>query len=188
MEENQCFTDNKIMFRYDFYRMTGEMFKGSLRNYIQMIKGHNLRYMWWWRRQGSPLWSKLAKIQLYRYSRKYGLEIGNVKIGKGLYLGHPYNITVNEDAILGENVNLHKGVTIGRENRGKRIGAPIIGNRVFVGVNATVVGHITIGDDVMIAPNSFVNFDVPLHSIVMGNPAVIYPKYDATWSYINFLV
>ncbi len=54
-----------------------------------------------------------------------------------------------------------------------------------MGINATIVGKITIGDDVMIAPNSFVNCDVPSHSIVYGNPCVIRPKENATEGYIN---
>ena len=129
------------------------------------------------------------KAVLYLYSRKYGLEISTrACIGRGLYLGHPYNITVSGGAVIGDNVNLHKGCTIGRENRGKRQGAPIIGNCVSVGINATVVGKIRIGDDVMIAPNSFVNFDVPSHSIVIGNPGVVHYKEQATENYIRFLV
>ena len=60
----------------------------------------------------------------------------------------------------------------------------MIGNRVWIGVNATVVGHITIGDDVMIAPNAFVNFDVPSHSVVIGNPGRIISRDHATEGYV----
>lgn len=59
---------------------------------------------------------------------------------------------------------------------------------VSVGINSTVVGNITIGDDVMIAPNSFINIDIPSHSVVIGNPAQIHKKENATTSYVNFLV
>lgn len=129
------------------------------------------------------------KIILYRYSRKYGLEIASTaKIGNGLYLGHPYNITVGGDVVIGNNVNLHKGCTIGRENRGKRKGVPVIGNKVSIGINATVVGNVVIGDDVMIAANSFVNFDVPSHSIVIGNPGMIHHKENATDMYVGFCI
>lgn len=48
-----------------------------------------------------------------------------------------------------------------------------------------VVGGITIGDDVLIAPNSYVNVNVPSHSIVMGNPARIIPRANATEGYIQ---
>lgn len=86
--------------------------------------------------------------------------------------------------MIGQNCNIHKGVTIGQESRGKRKGSPIIGNKVWIGVGAVVVGKITIGDDVMIAPNSFVNTDIPPHSVVFGNPYIIKHKENATEGYI----
>lgn len=107
------------------------------------------------------------------------------QIGAGLYIGHPYAITIHKDAILGRNCNLHKGVTIGQANRGPRKGTPVLGNQVWVGVNATIVGAVTIGDDVLIGPNSYVNRDVPSHSVVFGNPCVIKPREYATEGYIN---
>ena len=123
---------------------------------------------------------------MHKMARKYGLEIYN-ESGEGLYLGHAHNINVNPDAKIGQRCNLHKGVTIGRESRGKRKGSPIIGDNVWIGVNATVVGKIKIGNDVMIAPNSYVNCDVPPHSIVIGNPCIIKHKDNATDKYIiNF--
>ncbi|MBQ0110710.1 MAG: serine acetyltransferase, partial [Oscillospiraceae bacterium] len=82
----------------------------------------------------------------------------------------------------------HKGVTVGIENRGKRKGTPTIGNRVWIGVGATVVGKITVGDDVLIAPNSYVNCDVPSHSVVLGNPCKIIPRENATEYYIENIV
>lgn len=123
---------------------------------------------------------------VYKYLReKRGIEIAwNAKIGYGLYLGHAYNITINPKARIGNNCNIHKGATIGQENRGKRKGCPIIGNKVYIGINATVCGKVSIGDDVMIASNSFVNCDVPSHSIVFGNPCVIKPRDNATENYI----
>lgn len=111
--------------------------------------------------------------------------VETTKIGGGLYLGHSFCITINPNAVIGENCNIHKGVTIGQENRGKRKGAPTIGNCVWLGVNSTVVGNVTIGDDVLIAPNSYVNCDVPSHSVVFGNPCIIKHKDNATEDYIN---
>lgn len=124
------------------------------------------------------------RIYLY-YSRFMHIEIPtSTKMGGGLYFGHFYNITINPHTVIGKNVNIHKGVTIGQENRGKRKGAPIIGNEVWIGVNSTIVGKITIGDDVLIAPNTYVNCDIPSHSIVFGNPCIIKPCNYATKDYI----
>ena len=114
------------------------------------------------------------------------MEISSkTKIGKGLYIGHPYCITINPKAELGDNINIHKGVTIGQENRGVRKGVPKIGNCVWIGVNATIVGKINIGDDVLIAPNTYVNCDIPSHSIVFGNPCIIKHRDNATEGYVN---
>ena len=129
------------------------------------------------------------RYRLSRIREKNGIEISaQNKIGKGLYIGHPYCITLNPEVVMGENCNIHKGVTIGKENRGSRKGTPTIGNRVWIGINATIVGNITIGDDVLIAPNSFVNCDVPSHCVVFGNPCVIKQKESATEGYINHTV
>lgn len=124
---------------------------------------------------------------LYRIVSKFNnIEIPtSTKIDGGLYIGHPYSITINPLAVLGKNINIHKGVTIGQENRGKRKGTPTIKNDVWIGVNAVIVGNIIIGDDVLIAPNSFVNCDIPPHSIVFGNPCTIRSCSFATKDYIN---
>ena len=171
--------------RDDYKRMTGKDYSFGIESIIIYLAQPQIRYMRWWRRYSQER-NPFSRLILLRYAHKYGLEIsGSAHIGKGLYLGHPYNITVGEGVTIGDNVNLHKGCTIGRENRGKRKGVPTIGNRVSVGINATIVGNIRIGDDVMIAPNSFVNFDVPDHSVVVGNPGTIHPEVDATLGYVG---
>lgn len=76
-------------------------------------------------------------------------------------------------------------MTIGQTNRGRYKGVPTIGNEVWIGINAAVVGGIMIGDDVMIAPNSFVNRDIPSHSVVFGNPCVVMHRDWATEGYVN---
>lgn len=123
---------------------------------------------------------------LARMRERYGLEIPwKTQIGEGFYLGHAFNITVNPSAEIGRNCNIHKGVTIGQENRGKRKGAPTIGDDVWIGVNATIVGSIKVGSDVLIAPGAYVNCEVPDHSIVLGNPCTVVPCKNATEGYIN---
>lgn len=132
------------------------------------------------------LLKQIYKIMFAYYRNKNMCEISDtVSIGAGLYIGHPYGITINPKTTIGQNVNIHKGVTLGRENRGPRKGAPILGNKVWIGVNSTIVGNVHIGDDVLIAPNSFINFNVPSHSIVIGNPGKIIAKEGATDGYIN---
>lgn len=129
--------------------------------------------------------------RFYRFAYKVLSRINHVElsvetsIGEGLYIGHGYCITINTKSIIGRNVNIHKGVTIGQENRGKRIGAPTIGDNVWIGVNSTIVGNVHIGNDVLIAPNTFVNCDIPPHSIVLGNPCIIKHRMNATEGYVT---
>lgn len=131
----------------------------------------------------------VCKVLLKYYRENYGLEIPpETKIGKGLYLGHAFNITINGHSVIGDNCNIHKGVVIGRVNRGSRKGCPTLGNKVWVGINAAIVGKVTIGDDVLIAPCSYVNVDVPSHSVVFGNPCVIKHRDNATEDYINNVI
>lgn len=133
---------------------------------------------------------KLIYKGLFRFwANLKGLEIPvNQLIRGGLYIGHHYNITINPNARIGRNCNIHKGVVIGQTNRGPRKGAPTIGDRVWIGINAAIVGDITIGDDVLIAPNSYVNIDIPSHSVVFGNPCIIKYRACATESYVNHIV
>lgn len=126
------------------------------------------------------------RMRCWKLAEKHGIEIDwRTSIGKGFYIGHPYNITVNSAAVIGENVNLHKGVVIGQSNRGKHKGTPTIGNHVWIGINAVIVGNVHIGNDVLIAPNTYVNCDVPDHSVVFGNPCIIKHKDHATEGYIS---
>lgn len=137
----------------------------------------------------NPLKQLIFRILFCVSKRMRGIEISyKTKIGPGLYVGHAYCITINEACVLGSNINIHKGATIGQENRGGRKGVPTIGNCVYIGINSTIVGKITIGDDVMIAPNSFVNCDIPSHSLVFGNPCIIKHKDNAVEGYVNNIV
>ena len=56
---------------------------------------------------------------------------------------------------------------------------------MWIGINAAIVGGIIIGDDVLIAPNSYANCDIPSHSIVYGNPCIIKSRENATEGYVN---
>ena len=171
----------------DYYRTTDDETLVLTHFVKDFLFQHRLRYVIYFRYAQNAK-NKLSRLffeyKLFRLSRKYGIEIKTqTKIGKGFVMTHAYNITVSPLATLGDNVNMMKGSTIGLSG-GKHKGAPTIGNCVYIGINSAVVGGITIGDDVLIAPNSFVNEDVPSHSIVIGNPCKIIPKENATKEYI----
>ena len=87
-------------------------------------------------------------------------------------------------AVLGEDCTLGVNVVIGYGYKDEKYGAPTLGNRVYVGHNSSLVGDIVIGDDVLIAPNSYVNKDVPSHSVVIGNNIII-PKENASAPFLK---
>ncbi len=132
------------------------------------------------------IWKYYYRYKLKKISRKTGIELyANVNIGDALVIGHWGRIIVSGDSKIGRQCMITHGVTIGRDIRGKRKGVPTIGDRVCIRANSTVVGNIVIGDDVLIAPNTFVNFDVPSHSIVIGNPAKIISRDNASEGHVG---
>jgi serine O-acetyltransferase len=94
-------------------------------------------------------------------------------------------VIINQLTKIDSDVTILRGVCIGSNRRGKNKGAPTIGSNVFIGANAAIIGNITIGNNTMIAPNSYINFDVPSNSICVGNIAKIISKESATESYID---
>lgn len=126
------------------------------------------------------------KIILRHLGYKYGFQIPkNTKIGKGFFIGHFGTIVINEAAKIGDNCNIAHSTTIGQASRGKLKGAPSIGNNVWIGTGSVIIGKITIGNNVLIAPNTFLNKNVPDNSLVIGNPCKIIDKVNATHGYIN---
>ena len=118
---------------------------------------------------------------------KYTTDIpSKTQIGTGFIIRHVGGIAINADSVLGKNIEILQGVTIGYERRGKRKGTPVLGNNIWIGANATIVGQITIGNNVLIAPNSYINFDVPDNSIVIGCPGIIHHSDNAVDEYIKY--
>jgi serine O-acetyltransferase len=130
----------------------------------------------------------LAKLIRRRLTIKYGYEISEVtNIGGGLALVHLGGIVISLQAVIGKNCTIYRGVTIGGAWKDGKVYGPRIGNNVWIGPNAVIVGKVTIGNNVLIAGNSFVNRDVPDNSLVIGNPAIIKPS-NKTDQYIQYIL
>lgn len=100
-----------------------------------------------------------------------GIEIHpGAQIGKGLFIDHGMGVVIGETSIIGDNVTMYQGVTLGGtgKERGKR--HPTIGNNVVIGAGAKILGNITVGDNVSIGANAVVVRDVPPNSTVVGIP------------------
>ena len=167
----------------DLYRLNGKSTRGA--SIIAYLRYPEYRFLVRLRRFQSGIMHQWARLLLKCSTTQTHIEIGwHTKLGKGLLLVHPCGIAINNECAIGDNCTIYGGATIGMEFRGKRRGCPTIGDKVWIGANATIVGNITIGDDVLVAPNAFVNFDIPSHSVVVGNPGKIIPKENATDNYI----
>lgn len=96
-------------------------------------------------------------------------------VGRRFRIDHFGGIVISGDTVIGDDVIVRNGVTLGLRRTGVE-GAPIIGNRVDIGTGAKVLGPVRIGDDVAIGANAVVLTDVPSNSIAVGVPAVVRPR------------
>lgn len=172
-------------FRLDYELLEGAPF--TWRSWFKVLSRGSMLMAYFGRVSEAPnLVGKIAHLFHLWIARSRGCEITySEKIQGGLAFAHAYAITVNVGVRTGQNVILYKGCTLGGIRSGVRRGVPILGSHVVIGLNATVCGGVMIGDDVFIAPGAFVNFDVPDHSVVVGNPGVIHAKQGATRDYFR---
>jgi serine O-acetyltransferase len=117
-------------------------------------------------------WTGLARIisNIGRTFTNIDIHPG-AKIGKGLFIDHGAGVVIGQTAIIGDDCVLFHGVTLGSNStnaKGNR--HPILGNRVTIYANATLVGPVKIGDDSVIGASSIVKQDLPDKSVVVGNP------------------
>lgn len=95
---------------------------------------------------------------------------GSATIGSRFVCGYwGLGVVVHKDAIIGDDCTVSQNVTIGRN--GTRDGVPKLGDRVYVGAGAVIVGEVVVGDDVQIGANSVVLSDIPAGCVAVGAPA-----------------
>ena len=114
----------------------------------------------------------LARYLSERAKRKTGIEIHpGAIIGKRLFIDHGFGVVIGETAIVGDDVLIYHGVTLGgvSTSSGKR--HPTIGNGVVIGCGAKVLGNIIVGDNSKIGANAVVLHDVMPNTTVVGIPA-----------------
>ena len=115
------------------------------------------------------LWSLLFRIS----QTGSGCDITTRNIGKRLWIPHISGIIISYYAIIGDNCTLFHQVTIGEENIQHPGEAPIIGNNVYIGAGAKIIGPIHIGDNVRIGTNTVVTKDIPSNCTVVGVNRII---------------
>ncbi len=154
----------------DLYR-----YRGKLKWYLiikDLIWDCRIKYTFWMRITNylsNTKWSHillkipffLSRIILQHYTHKCSMEIPyNTQIGPGLYINHTIGIIISKRAVIGSNCNISQNVTIGYISQGKRKGAPKIGDNVYIGAGAIIIGDITVGNNAAIGAGAVVVKDV----------------------------
>ena len=115
----------------------------------------------------------IARLISEYAKRKTGIEIHpGAKLGKGIFIDHGIGVVIGETAIVGDNVVMFHGVTLG--GTGKEIGKrhPTIENNVFIGSGAKILGNIKVGSNSKIGANAVILKDVKEGTTVVGIPGI----------------
>ena len=134
-------------------------------------------------RKAHQLWEKghyfRARMISQRAARKTGIEIHpGAVIGKGLFIDHGAGVVIGETTIIGDNVTLYQGVTLG--GTGKETGKrhPTLGDNVMVSAGAKLLGSFTVGENSKIGAGSIVLNEVPPNCTVVGIPGRVVKRND----------
>ena len=149
---------------------------------LQALLGYRLgRYLLELENQNRSYFLRLLGWPMYFFIRGYARAALDIRlelsadIGSGLYIGHFGNIVV-ERCKLGEHCSIAQSTHLRADASGN---GPEVGNRVWIGAHAQIVGPYRIGDGATISAGAILNRDIPARALCMGNPArVVMMEYD----------
>lgn len=184
------FAELKSFLAADLFRYEGRVSTKSFIKHFVFTPGFN--YTVWLR---SCVWSKscrggkllypFLKWRLLHSRYKYGIAIAErTVVGPGLFINRFGGIYIHHDVVIGCNVNITHGTMLGHMNRGSREGSPSIGDEVFFGSGAKVIGKVHVGNNAAIGVNAVVTRDVPDSGVAVGSPAKIIGT-NGSEGYIN---
>ncbi|MCS4534344.1 serine O-acetyltransferase [Neisseria montereyensis] len=139
----------------------------------------------------------LAYFLQNRSSEVFGVDIHPAaRFGHGLMLDHATGFVAGETAVLGNNISILHGVTLGGSGKESGDRHPKVGDGVMIGANASILGNIRIGEHAKVGAGSVVVSDVPPHSTVVGVPAKTTGKsannpaeeMDQSMDFIDFMI
>ena len=125
-----------------------------------------------WYKVAHFLWCKwhfkfLAEAIMKSVKKRTGIEIHPAaKIGRNLFIDHGSGVVIGETTIIGDNVTMYHGVTLGAVKITKEKRHPTIGNNGIIGAGATILGDITIGDNSKIGSNTTIRESVPANTTI----------------------
>jgi serine O-acetyltransferase len=131
---------------------------------LHAVWGYRIAHqLWKWRRR------ILARMLSNWLRFLTGIEIHpGAKIGRRFFVDHGMGVVIGETAVVGDDVLIYHGVTLGGKEFTRAKRHPTIGNNVMIGAESIVLGNITVGDNVQIGAGSVVTKDVAPNSIVIG--------------------
>jgi serine O-acetyltransferase len=174
------FRDVLVLFREDLDAARHR--DPSARSLVEIALGYpGVHAIWWhrvayrmWRRPGLRLPARLLSQAVRAVT---GVEIHpGAQLGRRLFIDHGMGVVIGETAVVGDDVLLFHGVTLGGRSMrpGKR--HPTLGDNVTVGAGAKILGPVSIGSGAQVGANAVVITDVPAGHIAVGIPAKIRPN------------
>jgi len=181
------FAEYRYLVRSDLYRLNRDVSFANLLK--QLVLGEAFTYIFWYRTCRYARQNRLTRLLVFPFAlwlmRHHGFRLGinipyQTDIGPGFYISHFTGVFVNSRCTIGKNCNLSQGVTLGLANRGPRKGVPTLGDNVYLGPGAKVVGAVHIGDNVAVGANAVVTRDLPANAVAVGIPARVISHEGST--------
>lgn len=186
------FSEYRYLLLSDLYRIAGRVKFTTLVRHV-VIGGESYKYNFWLRTsryaETVPLLKytlyPIARVMLHHLTYRMGIIISPwTQIGSGFYIGHFGGIVVHRNSVIGKNCNISQGVTLAQANRGKNKGYPVLGDNVYIGPGAKIVGAVKIGTNVAVGANCVVTRDIPDNSVVVGIPGRVISQ-NGTTDYVD---
>jgi serine O-acetyltransferase len=188
------FKDVRFLWWSDLYRRTG----GKLSRWAffrRLLLDPIFKFQFWFRlanylrqrrvRRWHPILFFIACWMHRHYTLKYDIQIpAATQVGPGLQISHYGGIIVNSKVKIGRDCNITHNVTIGASQRGSRAGTPVLGDEVYLGPGAVIVGDVAIGDRAAVGANAVISRDIPPDGVAVGIPARVISR-DGSAGYIN---
>ncbi len=150
----------------------------AARSYLEVLTCYPGLHAVWAHHVSRWLWRhemRLLARLVSQFARLFtGVEIHpGAEIGRRLFIDHGMGTVIGETAIVGDDVTLYQGVTLGGTGKEKGKRHPTLGNNISIGSGAKLLGNITIGDNCRVGANSVVLRNVPANSTIVGVPGHI---------------
>lgn len=150
----------------------------AARSWLEVVVCYPGLWAVWFHRVSHVLWGARLRLparflsQLGRFLTGVDIHPG-AQLGRRLFIDHATGVVIGETAIVGSDVTIYQGVTLGGTGKGHGKRHPTVCDRVFIGNNANILGNVTVGENSRVGAGSVVLTDVPPNSTVVGVPAHI---------------